>query len=64
MIVQAEDAMDQQLSLKYDPEVFTSVIAGALKESINKIEELEDKNKKLEERLAMLEEKFSALENK
>lgn len=64
LIVQAEDAMDQQLSLKYDPEVFTSVIAGALKESINKIEELEDKNKKLEERLAMLEEKFSALENK
>lgn len=64
LIVQAEDAMDQQLSLKYDPEVFTSVIAGALKESINKIEELEDKNKKLEERLAMLEEKFSVLENK
>ena len=64
LIVQAEDAMEQQGSLRYDPEIYTSVIAGALKESINKIEELEDKNKKLEERLAMLEEKFSALENK
>jgi hypothetical protein len=64
LIVQAEDAMEQQGSLSYDPEIYTSVIAGALKESINKIEELEDKNKKLEERLAMLEEKFSALENK
>lgn len=64
LIVQAEDAMETQGNLRYDPEIYTSVIAGALKESINKIEELEDKNKKLEERLAMLEEKFSALENK
>lgn len=64
LIVQTEDAMEQQGTLKFDPDTFTSVIAGALKESINKIEELEDKNKKLEERLAMLEEKFSALENK
>ena len=50
--------------LSYNTNIYTSVLAGALKESINKIEELEDKNKKLEERLAMLEEKFSALENK
>lgn len=64
LIVQTENAMRTQGNLRYDPEIYTSVIAGALKESINKIEELEDKNKKLEERLAMLEEKFSALENK
>ena len=64
LIVQAEDAMEQQGTLQFDPDTFASVIAGALKESINKIEELEDKNEKLEERLAMLEEKFSALENK
>lgn len=64
LIVQTENAMRTQGNLRYDPESYTSVIAGALKESINKIEELEDKNKKLEERLAMLEEKFSALENK
>jgi hypothetical protein len=64
LIVQAERAMEEQESLQYDPDNYVSVIAGALKESINKIEELEDKNKKLEERLAMLEEKFSALENK
>ena len=64
LIVQAEDAMEQQGTLQFDPDTFSSVIAGALKESIDKIEELEDKNKKLEERLAMLEEKFSALENK
>ena len=56
--------MEQQGTLQFDPDTFSSVIAGALKESIDKIEELEDKNKKLEERLAMLEEKFSALENK
>lgn len=43
--------------LSYNTNIYTSVLAGALKESINKIEELE-------ERLAMLEEKFSALENK
>jgi hypothetical protein len=64
LIVQAANAMEEQLSLKFDPDNYVSVIAGALKESINKIEELEDKNKKLEERLAMLEEKFSTLENK
>ena len=64
LIVQTENAMETQGNLRYDPEIYTSVIAGALKEAINKIEELEDKNKKLEERLAMLEEKFSALENK
>jgi hypothetical protein len=48
LIVQAEDAMEQQLSLKYDPEVFTSVIAGALKESIDKIEELESEKAKMQ----------------
>ena len=47
MIVQAEDAMEEQLSLKYDPEIFTGVIAGALKESINKIETLESEKAKI-----------------
>ena len=41
LIVQTENAMETQGNLRYDPEIYTSVIAGALKESINKIEELE-----------------------
>ncbi len=48
LIVQAEDAMEGQLSLKYDPEIFTGVIAGALKESINKIETLESEKAKMQ----------------
>ena len=47
LIVRTEDAMEQQLSLKYDPETYTSVIAGALKEAINKIEELESERDSL-----------------
>ena len=47
LIVRTEDAMEQQLSLKYDPEIYTSVIAGALKEAISKIEELESERDSL-----------------
>ena len=47
LIVQAQDAMEDQLSLSYDPETYTSVIAGALKEAISKIEELESERDSL-----------------
>jgi hypothetical protein len=78
LIVQTEDAMEQQGSLRYDPEIYTSVIAGALKESISKIEEdnekiktleneikeLEAKNKVLEELVYSMNERLSKLEDK
>ena len=48
IIVQADAAMKEQGSLKYDPDNFTSVIAGALQEAIKKIEDLEARIKELE----------------
>ena len=63
LIIQAESAMEEQLSLKYDPDNYTSVIAGALKESINKIEELESKNKVLEELVYSMNERLLRIEN-
>jgi hypothetical protein len=63
LIVQAESAMEEQLSLKYDPDNYISVIAGALKESINKIEELEAKNKVLEELVYSMNERLLKIES-
>ena len=48
LIVQTENAMETQGNLRYDPETYTSVIAGALKEAINKIEKLESRIEELE----------------
>lgn len=62
LIVQTEDAMEQQGTLKFDPDTFTSVIAGALKESIDKIEEDNEKIKTLENEVKELEAKNKALE--
>jgi uncharacterized protein YciU (UPF0263 family) len=63
LIVQAANAMEEQLSLKFDPDNYVSVIAGALKESINKIEELEAKNKILEELVYSMNERLLKIEN-
>ena len=62
LIVQTEDAMEQQGTLQFDPDTFASVIAGALKESINKIEEDNEKIKILENEIKELEIKNKALE--
>jgi hypothetical protein len=62
LIVQTEDAMEQQGTLKFDPDTFASVIAGALKESIDKIEEDNEKIKTLENEVKELEAKNKALE--
>jgi hypothetical protein len=55
LIVQAEAAMENQYSLKYDADNFIAVIAGALKEAINEIELLKSKNEELIERLLEIE---------
>ena len=55
--------MEEQLSLKFDPDNYVSVIAGALKESINKIEELEAKNKILEELVYSMNERLLKIES-
>jgi hypothetical protein len=62
LIVQAERAMEEQESLQYDPDNYVSVIAGALKESIDKIEEDNEKIKTLENEVKELEAKNKALE--
>jgi uncharacterized protein YciU (UPF0263 family) len=48
LLVQAEHAMEDQCSLQFDPDTYTSIVAGALQEAIKKIEELEARIKELE----------------
>jgi hypothetical protein len=64
LIVIAQKCMEDQGVLQYDTGNYVSVLAGALKESINKIEKLESKNKVLEELAYSLNERLSKLENK
>lgn len=47
LIVQAESAMEEQSSLRYDPDNYVSVLAGALKEAIKEIEQLKEEIKEL-----------------
>lgn len=50
--------------LSYNTNIYTSVLAGALKQSINEIEVLKEENKELKEMLHSLVSRIEALENR
>ena len=57
LIVIAQKCMEDQGVLQYDTGNYVSVIAGALKGTINKIEQLENKILELEDKILKLEDK-------
>jgi hypothetical protein len=50
--------------LSYNTNIYTSVLAGALKQAINEVEVLKEENKELKEMLHSLVSRIEALENR